>query len=702
MVPEATNLLHRNRTLAILAAMLFVVTISGRMRVCQAQAASARQPQNEYFVIQVVDRQTSRGVPLVELRTTNLIRSFTDSHGVVAFNEPGLMDREVFFFVESHGYEFPKDGFGFRGTRLKTTPGTTAVIRIDRTNIAERLYRVTGQGIYRDSVLTGRAVPLKNPVLNGQVTGQDSVFTCLYRGRLFWMWGDTGRPSYPLGNFAMSGAVSDLPDRGGLDPAVGVNLEYFVDENGFSRKMAPLKEPGLVWLDGLMTVPDRQGNERMVAKFARLKGLADVLERGLMVFNDATDTFEPLVRPGLEFLPYRNTGHAFRVQVAGRPYYYFTTPSPIGARMRVQARWDAVVDANQYEVLTALAPGERRASHVRGPQAGGGRPETPTDRGLQPAASRATSDERRNSSCRWVKFGDMLASEGSGKAAVIEALEAEAKGVQVYDVDSGRAVIPHNGTVYFNAWRRRWIGIFTELYGEPSALGEIWYAEADTPVGPWAYARKIVTHNKYSFYNPKHHPLFDQDGGRTIYFEGTYTWTFSGSEERATPRYDYNQIMYRLNLADARLVLPIPVYRLRDEQNRHEYLLGGAVGESDGWDDIESVAFYAVEPGRGDERMIAVYADRLPDGHAHLTTQPRETSAKPLFHALPPTGPTPANECIVPLYEYRHADSGRRLYYPQLPSPQTGWSREREPLCRVWKTPPGPMLLDPKARRTER
>ena len=90
-------------------------------------------------------------------------------------------------------------------------------------------------------------------------------------------------------------------------------------------------------------------------------------------------------------------------------------------------------------------------------------------------------------------------------------------------------------------------------------LGEIWYAEADSPVGPWVYATKIVTHDKYSFYNPKHHPMFDQEGGRLIFFEGTYTHTFSGNEHR-TPRYDYNQIMYRLDLADERLALPVAVY----------------------------------------------------------------------------------------------------------------------------------------------
>jgi len=714
----------------------------------RASQASRAESAGQYFTIQVLDRQTGRGVPLVELRTTNSIRLFTDSNGIVAFLEPGLMDREVFFFVESHGYEVPADGFGYRGVRLRTTPGHEAIIKIDRLNIAERLYRVTGQGIYRDSVLLGRPVPLKNPVLNGQVMGQDSVFTCLYRGRIFWMWGDTGKPSYPLGNFAMSGALSDLPpprdmERGtvarlgvsrasrprvprasgprlegetpstragkmpatprasqpqplvdpgasphppDLDPAVGVDLEYFVGADGFSRKMAPLKEPGMIWLDGLLTVPDPQGHERMVAKFARLRTLTEVLERGLMVFNDATNTFEPLVRPGLEFLPYRNMGHAFPVQVQGQPYYYFTAPSPMGARMRVPARWEAVIDANQYEVLTALAPEDR-----------GRKTE---DRGQRPGYRSPPSSVVRPPSYgpRWAAFGDVLAALGTGKTAVIEALEAEAKDLRVYDVTSGREIIPHNGTVYFNAHRQRWIGIFTQLYGVSSALGEIWYAEADTPVGPWAYARKVLTHHKYSFYNPKHHPLFDQDGGRTIYFEGTYTWTFSGSEERATPRYDYNQIMYRLNLDDPRLVLPVPVYQVRDGQNGRAYLLGDAARETRGWGEVESVAFFAMEPGRGNDQRIAVYADRRPDGHLRLTAKALGESAKPLFHALPAAGPTSANESIVPLYEYHHADSGAYLYSTDSRLGQEGWQRAQSPLCRVWRTPAGLLLLDNEAR----
>ena len=99
-----------------------------------------------------------------------------------------------------------------------------------------------------------------------------------------------------------------------------------------------------------------------------------------------------------------------------------------------------------------------------------------------------------------------------------------------------------------------------------SLLGEVWYAEADTPLGPWVYARKVVTHDDYSFYNPKHHAMFDQEGGRIIYFEGTYTTTFSGSKD-PTPRYDYNQIMYQLDLSDPRLALPVPIYVVHEQDS---------------------------------------------------------------------------------------------------------------------------------------
>src|SRR4051812_29487995 len=76
-----------------------------------------------YFTIEVVDEQTGRGVPMVELQTTYGRRDYTDSAGLVAFDEPGLMGRRVFFGVSAHGYEFAKDGFGIRGVVLAPEAG---------------------------------------------------------------------------------------------------------------------------------------------------------------------------------------------------------------------------------------------------------------------------------------------------------------------------------------------------------------------------------------------------------------------------------------------------------------------------------------------------------------------------------------------------------------------------------------------------
>lgn len=119
------------------------------------------------------------------------------------------------------------------------------------------------------------------------------------------------------------------------------------------------------------------------------------------------------------------------------------------------------------------------------------------------------------------------------------------------DLQTKQRIQIHNSSVAWNDYRGKWTMIALQKFGT-SVLGEIWYSEAESPLGPWKWARKIVTHDRYSFYNPKQHPMFARDKGRLIYFEGTYTTLFSGNEEK-TPRYDYNQIMYQLDLSDPRL-----------------------------------------------------------------------------------------------------------------------------------------------------
>lgn len=489
-----------------------------------APFAGSRRP----FRITVVDRQTGRGVPLVELTTTNGIVFVTDSAGVIAFDEPGLMDQEVFFSIRSHGYSYPKDGFGNAGVRLHTVPGGSAVVPIDRINIARRLYRITGQGIYRDSILLGDKPPIARPVLNGGVLGQDSVQTAVYRGRIYWFYGDTSRASYPLGNFSMSGATSELPPSAGgrgLDPSVGIDLTYFVGPDGFSRGMCPIEgQPGPVWCDGMTTVTDGSGRERLLCHFARMKSLGEMYEHGFAVYNDEKDVFEPVKRIPLDAVLYMS-GRPVRYKDADGDYWYFATPFPF---VRCRADYDALLDPSQYEAYTCLQPGARYDE---------------TQPRLHRQNGKLIYGWKRDTAPVSQKQQKELIDKGLMKPE--EAL------IRLRDADSGKPVLGHSGTVAWNAWRKAWIMIVQEAWGT-SLCGEVWFAEAPALTGPWEKARKIITHDDYSFYNVAHHPFLDQDGGRIIYIEGTYTMAFSGTKT-PTPRYDYNQIMYALDLSDPRL-----------------------------------------------------------------------------------------------------------------------------------------------------
>jgi hypothetical protein len=482
------------------------------------------------FAITVVDSQTGRGVPLIELRTVHNVRLVTDSNGVAAFREPGLMNETVFFYVSGHGYEYPKDGFGIRGKRLPITPGGSATLKVERLNIAERLYRVTGAGIYRDSVLVGTKVPIREPVLNAQVLGQDSVQTAVYRGKVYWFWGDTLRPGYPLGNFHMAGATSELPGRGGLDLATGVDLTYFADAKGAVRNVAEMPGKGPTWLESPVVLPDRDGRGRLYAAFNKIEPPLTVYARGLAVWDDEKDRFEKLRDVDLK-APAFPRGHAFRHTDGGREYVYYAQPYPM---TRVPATAAAFADPEQYECFSCLKDGSRLDA---------------------PELDREPAGRLRFA---WRKNTPAVGPAEQAKLVSAGKLKAAEGPFSLRDRDTGKPIFAHAGSVYWNDYCKRWVMICVQQYGKPSMLGEVWYAEADAPTGPWRYAVKIVTHDRMSFYNPKQHPMFDQQGGRVIYFEGTYTHDFSGNPE-TTPRYEYNQVMYRLDLADVRLALPRPV-----------------------------------------------------------------------------------------------------------------------------------------------
>ncbi len=619
----------------------------------------------DYYRITVVDADTGRGVPLVELRTVSAERFYTDSSGIVAVNEPDLMGHSVWFSVKSHGYEYPADGFGSRGVALEVKAGGEGQIKLRRVNIAERLYRITGAGIYRDSVLVGQPVPISHPLMDGLVVGQDTVMATPYRGKIYWFYGDTNRPSYPLGQFATSGATSLPPKAGGLDPDKGIDLTYWVDGDGFSKKMLPLPGAGgPVWVGGVFTLDEAGGRQSLYTHYSHLDGSGKLAEQGLAVFDDAQAEFTPITKFAND-APLYPDGQPFHVLVAGQPYLYCQSKSSQACPLvRAPADRAHVSDPRAYEGFTCLAPGAREAGA-----------DTRLDRG---ADGRLIYGWKADTAV----LGDD-AQEALIKAGKMKPEEAL---TQLRDVETDAPIHSHGGSVYWNAYRKRWVMISGQANGTSSYLGELWFAEADTPVGPWVYARKIVTHDRYTFYNPTQHPFFDQDGGRLIYFEGTYTDTYSGNADM-TPRYNYNQIMYRLALDDPRLALPAPVYALAGPDG---YALRETLDARHEWGQVRGVAFYAVPLGGHHAGLISIPG-------ASFVGAP----GPPLFYALPPTLAVgeKASPVVVPLYQFRdpHTNALSYLTDPASASPLLERLSDK-PICRVWRNPSSVLALDPAAR----
>lgn len=501
-----------------------------------ALAASAQQPipppgptGPPPFEIRIVDEESGRGVPLVELRTVDQRRFVTDSAGRIAFADRELSGQRVFFHVRSHGYEFPADGFGMRGRAVEIAPGGSTEWRIRRLNVAERACRLTGAGIYADSLALGRPVPPGFRPLNGGVIGCDSIQSVLHEGRHFWFWGDTNRASYPLGNFHMTGATTPPPDPAipGSHPRDGfLAYDYFVGDDGFVRGVAQMPGDGPTWLSGLVSLPDASGTRRLGAFYVKIRPPLEAYRSGLCVWNPAANAFEHL-RDWPDDAPIRPEGHVFVHPEGDREFAWFGDPY---AHVRVEASFEAWQDPESYESYGCLAPGSR----------------APTD-----GEATVVRDADGRPDFAWRR--DAPPADQALEDALVEAglLERSERLVAFRDVASGRRVRLHRGSTAWNPFLRQWIMIAVEQ-GGTSMLGEVWFARAERPEGPWRRGVKILTHDTYSFYNPRHLPAFDEEGGRIVWFEGTYTSTFSGNTD-PTPRYDYNQVAYRLDLDDPRL-----------------------------------------------------------------------------------------------------------------------------------------------------
>ncbi|MDB5328585.1 MAG: signal peptide protein [Phycisphaerales bacterium] len=495
-----------------------------------ACAAVGHAAPKDYFGIHLVDEDTGRGVPLTYMRSVYKQMYISDSAGYVAFNEPGLMDgkTDVWFDVKSYGYEELPGAFGVHGIGLKPTAGGSVTIKLKRKQIAERLYRMTGYGIYRDSVMLGIKPPIKEGLLNAQVTGSDTVQCAEYRGKLMWMWQDTDRVGFELGNFSMTGAVTELPSK--IDPNKGLEFTYFSNKPGeFAKQMAVVPREGTnpIWVDGLTVVPDEKGRERMVGKYIAANKDFSPAEAGILVYNDEKNVLERLTK----FEGPRNgsqtpgpTGHVIYLMDGKTRYAWF------GNGLRVKADFASVSDPKQYEAFTCLKS-DGTANRENGKLV------WQYVKGAKPVHGRMVDDLiKRN---------------------IIKPEEAP---VQLKDVDSGNTIHAAGGGVAWNAYLKQWVFIFGQQ-GGTSNLGEIWMSTAKSPEGPWINAKKVATHamkdNNNDLYNVVQHYELAQKGGQEIFFSGTFVISFSGNKW-PTPYYNYNNLVYKLDLSDPRTKLPEP------------------------------------------------------------------------------------------------------------------------------------------------
>jgi hypothetical protein len=423
---------------------------------------------------------------MVELRTVNKLRFVSDNAGVIAIDAPEMMGHAVWFDIIGHGYEVPKDGFGMRGIRLEISPGGTHKVKLRRTILAKRLGRLTGSGLFAESQKLGER--LEEP--DSPIVGCDSALAAIYHDKLHFAWGDTHFRHYPLGVYHTTSATTNVHSFSKLEPPISLQFNYFLDKQKRPRGVAEMPGSGPTWLTGYTCLKDQHGIERLVAYYRKIRPPLTTYESGLCAWDDATESFQKLKTlwrddSGKPQSSVVPDGHPLIWKdSAGSSWLMFGNPFPT---MKCPATFEAWSDPNTWLKIEPPSLLDSREGQL---------------------------------------------DSQSGKPDSLE---------------GGQRITPHSGSIAWNSFRRRWVAIFMEKFGEPSAFGELWYAESPEPTGPWSKAIKVLSHDNYTFYNPRIDAEFTTPQSSILLFEGTYTQEFA-KFPHPTPRYDYNQILYRLDL----------------------------------------------------------------------------------------------------------------------------------------------------------
>lgn len=522
------------------------------------------------FVIHVTDKASGRGIPLAELSLENGLRLISDNDGFITLFAPDLLGLSVRFKVSGHGYSTgKKDFWGDESLSVTISEGGFHELELSRLQPAERLYRITGAGRFNHTILSGRQPSfLGRASLPGQVIGQDSLICLPWNNQIWNFYGDTlGLKGF---NFSAACATIPLPEKNEYDPELGIPLKYMVDESGFARKMIETGKKGFTWIE--YVVPVKFGTSRMkeslIAKYVLHSSLEKVEESGFAVFNQGRGNFS-IIKRFKSARPHKCT-HPFPVDFNGKKQFFLFPWEMTSTGL------SKLMDEKQHLFYSPLIEVAGERNHH---------------------SDDTFSWENRNYKIRRDKFGKAAYEWQPGSLAVSTKVQSELLKQKLLrpeealfapiELSSGKRVYNFNGSIAFNPWKGRWI-----MINQGNKAGEIIYSEADTPTGPWSFARKVSWFKNYNLYNPVLHPWFFKDNGRVILFEGTYTNYFSASPGKS-PEADYNQVMFRLDLSQSQLIMPIPIYRVNVTKNKVRLFDGETLYKEGLWGQVEGIEFFA-------------------------------------------------------------------------------------------------------------
>ena len=305
-------------------------------------------------------------------------------------------------------------------------------------NVAERLYRVTGAGVYRDSVLVGRPRAGQGAAAErpGVRVGQRAHGPV--PGQALLVLGRHQPARLPARQLPHPGATSELPGQGGSTPSSGVDLTYFVDEKtGFARPTAETARQG----PHLALRPGRLPRRGRAAN-----GSSPATPRSGRTWRPTSTGSSPSTprrTPSRRSPRSRSTralrpsGHTFQRKEGGVDYLYYCTPYPL---TRVRARLADLKDVTKYEGFSPLKTGTPRAARQVARRAPA-RPRPRRPRPLRLAAEHGGPHARpRNRSS---------SASDSARERILD----------LRDVETGAFVYAHAGSVSWNAYRNRWVMI---------------------------------------------------------------------------------------------------------------------------------------------------------------------------------------------------------------------------------------------------